>query len=336
MTIYYLGIDLGTSRTSISTSTGKRLTTRSCVGFPKDLISSKRFGNRPYLLGDEALDNRLGLNIIWPLSEGIIADVDRALESTGLILKHLVAESIPDKKPADKIYAAIGVPAQANLKNKKAIIDVTKSFIDKILIVSEPFAVGYSLDKFDETLIVDIGAGTSDLCRIHGSLPTEEDQISIPKAGNYLDGLLESKILSRYPSVQLSKRIITNIKEKYGFVDRASDPIIVTLTEAGIPKDYDLTDVIHESCLALTDAICESIQKLVASFDPEFQAKLRNNIIVAGGGSRLRGIDFAIEKSLKVYGGGKATCVHDAEFCGCNGCLKMVLEVPESMWDSID
>ncbi|MBF0547697.1 MAG: rod shape-determining protein [Candidatus Riflebacteria bacterium] len=335
MTIFYLGIDLGTSRTSISTSTGKRMTTRTCVGFPKDLISTKRFGNRPYLLGDDAQDNRLGLNLVWPLESGIITNHPKALESAGLILKHLIAEAIPDKKPEDKIYAAIGVPAQASLNNKKAIIEVTKTFIDKILIVSEPFAVGYSLDRFDETLIVDIGAGTSDLCRIQGSLPTAEDQISITKAGNFLDEVLTNNIQKKYPKVQLSSRIITNLKEKYGYVDGNVDPIMVTLTEAGIPKEYDLTEVIRESCLALTDSICFSVQQLVGSFDPEFQTKLRNNIIVAGGGSRLRGIDFAIEKSLKPYGGGRVTCVQDAEFCGCNGCLKMVLEVPESMWEKV-
>ncbi|MBF0410754.1 MAG: rod shape-determining protein [Candidatus Riflebacteria bacterium] len=336
MAIFYLGVDLGTSRTSISTSTGKRMTVRTCVGYPKDLISAKRFGNRPYLLGDEALDNRLGLNIIWPLADGVISETsDKALEATGLILKHIIAEAIPDKKPEDSIYAAIGVPANASFKNKNAIINVTKSFIDKILIVSEPFAVGYSIDRFDETLIVDIGAGTTDLCRITGSMPTEEDQLSITKAGNYLDDLLEKNILKIYPKVQLSRRVITNLKEKYGFVG-VGEPVQVTLTESGIQKEYDVSQAINDSCTALTDSICAAVQQLVASFDPEFQSKLRSNIVVAGGGSRLRGLDFAIEKSLKPYGGGKVICVHDAEYCGCNGCLKMILEMPESMWERID
>ena len=32
-------------------------------------------------------------------------------------------------------------------------------------------------------VVVDIGAGTTDLCRMHGAIPTEEDQITTSKAG---------------------------------------------------------------------------------------------------------------------------------------------------------
>jgi hypothetical protein len=42
----YLGIDLGTSRTSITTSTGSRETVWSYVGYPKDHVARKKFGGR--------------------------------------------------------------------------------------------------------------------------------------------------------------------------------------------------------------------------------------------------------------------------------------------------
>ena len=57
-----------------------------------------------------------------------------------------------------------------------------------------------------------------------------------------------------------------------------SDPVTVTLTEAGIPSRYDITDILRDACLKLTDPICAAIQKLVGSFDPDFQEKLRTNI----------------------------------------------------------
>jgi rod shape-determining protein MreB len=332
--IFYLGIDLGTSRTSVATSTGKRLTTRTCVGYPKDIISKKRFG-KDYLLGDCALDNRLGLNIVWPLAEGVIRESEKSLEATGLILRHIIAEAIPDKKESDKIYAGIGVPAQASLNNKRAIIDVTRDYIDKILIVSEPFAVAYSVDRFDETLIVDIGGGTTDLCRMHGAIPEKEDQVTLKIAGNFLDDVISKAILEKFPDVQLTPRIVRRIKEKYGYVSEVSEPVVVTLAQNGIPAEYDITDILRESCLKLTNPICEAIQRLVGTFDPDFQEKLRNNIIIAGGGSRLKGIDRAVEKSLRDYGGGNASTVQDAEYCGSIGALKMCMEMPEEYWEKI-
>lgn len=332
--IFYVGTDLGTSRTSIATSTGKRMSTRSCVGYPKDIISKKRFGKN-YLLGDEALDNRLGLNMIWPLAEGVIRENEQAIEATGLILKHIIAEALPDKTEADEIYAAVGVPAQASLNNKRAIVDITGDFIDKILIVSEPFAVAYSIDRFDETLVVDIGGGTTDLCRMHGAIPGAEDQLTLNVAGNFLDNIISEAILEKFPEVQLTPRIVRRIKEKYGYVSDVSEPVKVTLTEKGIPSEYDITEILRGSCLKLTDPICKAIQELVGTFDPDFQEKLRNNIIIAGGGSRLKGIDRAIEKSLQDYGGGNATTVQDAEYCGSIGALRMCMEMPEEYWEKI-
>jgi rod shape-determining protein MreB len=332
--IFHIGIDLGTSQTSIVTSTGKRLTTTTCVGYAKDVISRKRFG-KDYLLGEEALENRLSLDMIWPLADGVICEEDRALEATGLILKHIIAESLAEKQEDDKLYVAIGVPAQASIKNKKAILDVTKGFIDKIIIVSEPFCVAYSIDRFDECLIVDIGGGTTDLCRMHGSIPDDEDQLTLKFAGNFLDNELTKAILEKFPEVQLTPKIIRGIKEKYGYVSEISDLVKVTLTKRGIPAGYNITDILRECCLKLANPISEAIQDLVGSFDPDFQEKLRNNIVIAGGGSRLKGIDIAIEKSLHEYGGGNAICVQDAEHCGSVGALKMCIEMPEEYWEKI-
>ncbi|OAD22224.1 actin/actin family protein [Candidatus Thiomargarita nelsonii] len=273
--------------------------------------------------------------MVWPLADGVICEEDRALEATGLILKHIIAENLAEKPESDKLYAAIGVPAQASIKNKKAIIEATKDFIDKIIIVSEPFSVAYSIDRFDECMIVDIGGGTTDLCRMHGSIPDEEDQLTLKFAGNFLDNELTKAIMENFPEVQLTPKIIGAIKEKYGYVSEVSDPVKVTLTKRGIPAEYDITEILRECCLKLTNPISKAIQDLVGSFDPDFQEKLRNNIIIAGGGSRLKGIDIAIEKSLHEYGGGDATCVRDAEHCGSVGALKMCMEMPEEYWEKI-
>lgn len=330
---YYVGIDLGTSRTSIATSTGVRLTTISCVGYPKDVISQKRLG-KSYLLGQEALDNRLAVRMVWPLAEGVVREEDDAIEATRLILQDIIHKSLPDVEPG-KIHAAIGVPAKASIESKKLLINMSKDVVGKLLIVSEPFAVAYNLDRFDETLVIDIGAGTVDLCRIHGSLPDEDDQLTLKTAGNYLDGEITKEILGAYPGVQLTPQIIKKIKEKHGYVSNPLDKISVTLTEKGKPSQYDITKLMRECCLKLTDPICAAVQELVGEFDPEFQEKLRNNIVVAGGGSRLKGIDRAIEKSLQDYGGGEVTTVQDAEYCGAVGTLKMAMEMPPSYWEKI-
>ncbi len=333
-TTFHAGIDLGTSRSTIATSTGKRLSMLSCVGYSKDLIAKKRFG-KEYLLGEEALTNRLALDLEWPLADGVIRETPRAVESTRLILRHLIEQSLPERREGDAVFAAIGVPAQASINSKKILLQAAQPLVDKLLIVSEAFAVAYALDRFDECLIVDIGAGTTDLCRMHGSFGEEADQITLTTAGNFLDAELTQAILTAYPHVQLTPQIIKRIKEKYGYVHDVAEPVTVTLTTKGVPAEYDITEILRVSCLKLTQPISQAIQELVGSFDPDFQEQLRNHILIAGGGSRLKGIDRAIEKSLAAYGGGRAVCVDDAEFCGSMGALKMCADMPDEYWEQL-
>lgn len=332
--VYYVGIDLGTSRTSVATSTGVRMTVDTVVGYAKDMISKKRLGAN-YLLGKDAIKNRLALNMIWPMVNGVIQSEDsRNLEATRLIMMDVIHRAIPGIGSEDKVCAAIGLPARASMKNKADLLELTKGFLHKLLIVSEPFSVAYGLDRLDEVLVVDIGAGTSDLCRISGSLPKDEDQITLAIAGNYLDQIISEAILVKYPRVQLTPQIVKRLKEKYGYVI-SSEPIQVTLTEAGKPGTYDITDILGQCCSRFADPIFEAVRQLVGGFDPEFQHKLRNNIIVAGGGSRLRGIDRAIEHALIEYGGGDVTVVRDTEFAGAEGSLKLSVEMPDEYWEKL-
>jgi len=73
--VLYVGIDLGTSRTSIASSNGIRHSTYSVVGYPKDVVSRKLL-KRDVLFGDDALKNRLSLNFYRPLEKGVIKGSD--------------------------------------------------------------------------------------------------------------------------------------------------------------------------------------------------------------------------------------------------------------------
>ena len=64
--VLYLGIDFGTSHTSVAASNGVRETISSHVGYPKDVVSKKLL-KKDVLFGDEAMEKRLSLNFFRPL-----------------------------------------------------------------------------------------------------------------------------------------------------------------------------------------------------------------------------------------------------------------------------
>src|SRR5256885_15728078 len=71
--ILHVGIDLGTSRSSISASNGERFVVDSFVGWPADMVARKVL-KREVLIGHEAVANRSMLDLHRPLERGLLKE----------------------------------------------------------------------------------------------------------------------------------------------------------------------------------------------------------------------------------------------------------------------
>ncbi|MBI4577784.1 MAG: rod shape-determining protein [Planctomycetes bacterium] len=341
--VLYVGIDLGTSRTSVAASNGVRETVLSYVGYPKDVVSRKLL-KKDVLFGGEALERRLSLNLFRPLAKGVIkygemgngVDVQE-VESNRQAARDLIREAIARARPRkdELIYGVIGAPAQASIHNKKTMIDATREVLDAVMVCSEPFSVAYGLDILDDALVIDIGAGTTDLCRMHGTLPDAEDQITLTTAGDYIDQELHRRLQAHCRGASFSIEMVKDIKEKYSHVTDTSDPVRVELPVDGRPHTFDITEEVREACRSIVGPLVEALDKLVASFHPEFQHRLRNNVLLGGGGSQIRGLGRAIEEALQELGGGRVRTVEEPIYAGANGALKMAHDMPAEYWEQL-
>ncbi len=333
--IVFIGMDLGTSRTSITTSTGVRTTVWSYVGYPKDHVAKKKMGGRDIIYGEEALQNRLALNMFRPLAGSSIkrkgtkdtAETKKAIKD---LLDYVVSLA---KAPKDAtIYAIIGAPAEASVEGKATILEAAAESIDSVIVTSEPFCVAYGLGFLDDTLVVDIGAGTTDLCRLHGTMPQPEDQRTHEIAGDAIDTLFASLIKEKYPEAQFSINMVRQFKEKYSSVSTKMDEAVVEMPVAGKPTKFNVTELVYKAAYSIVPPTVAALQDLIATYDPEFQAKMRNHILLGGGGCQIKGLGLAIEKALEEYGGGKVVTVEEPQYAGSNGALKVALDMPEHFW----
>ena len=217
--VLYLGIDLGTSRTSVSASNGVRETVASYVGYPKDVVAQKLL-KKDVLFGADAVKHRLSLKFYRPLEHGVIKAADEKDDYDGNLraARDLIGEIIRLAQPRkdELVYAVIGAPAQAQINNKEAIIEAARESVDSVMLCSEPFAVAYGLDWLDDVLVIDIGAGTVDLCRMHGTMPEDADQITLNTAGDHVDSVLAELIRERHPEAQFTVQMVKDIKERHG------------------------------------------------------------------------------------------------------------------------
>ena len=118
-------------------------------------------------------------------------------------------------------------------------------FVHSLLVVSEPFAVAYGLDLLNNSMVIDIGAGTIDFCIMHGSIPTEEDQKTILTAGDYIDEQLFSYLNEKYPNSYFNKNMVRKYKEQYSFVGAVKSEIQVEIPVEGKPVMHDITHEIQ-------------------------------------------------------------------------------------------
>jgi len=331
--VLFVGIDLGTSRSSISAGNGQRQWIESYVGWPKDFVAAQVVG-KPVVFGSEVLEYRLSVDVCRPLQHGIIKEgIDRNEEAVKEIIRHLIELAGPT--PGQKIQAVVGVPSDSLKINKLAIRKAVAEFVDSLVVVTEPFSVAYSLGLLNNALVIDIGAGTTDLCIMHGTLPGEEDQRTLLQAGDYIDDQLFSYLQERYPRSTFNRNMVRQWKEQFSFVGESNEEIKVVMPVDGKPMLHDIKADMKRACESILPAIVEATTQMIARFDPEFQAKIRKNIVLAGGGSLIGGIAAYLQNALKEYGSSTVTCVKDPLFAGSDGALKLAQEMPAQYWEKL-
>ena len=330
----YLGIDLGSSRTSITSSTGLRETVWSYVGYAQDHVAKKKLGGRDVVFGKEAVDNRMAVHLVRPLAEGTFKMVGEDSDAGKKAVRDLLqyAVSLAKVPAGSTIFAVIGAPAEASVQGKAAIIEAASACLDSVIVCSEPFAVAYGLDFLDDTLVIDIGAGTVDLCRVHGTMPKAEDQRTHCTAGDSLDKSLSDNINQAFPEAQFSINMVRDFKERFSSVSKNMDTARVTMPVTGKPQEFDITQQVYDACYTMVPPTVAALQDLIATYDPEFQEKMRKNILLGGGGSQISGLGRSIEEALEEYGGGNVTTVEEPQYAGSNGALKIALDMPEDYW----
>lgn len=342
--ICYIGVDFGTFKTSVVCSNSQRAVFPTAVGWPKDYFARNVLG-RDVVFGEDLQEYELALNVVRPFERGVLkyldhntanvldAQGDRHAEAAKLLLEHVVSQVRPqDGAP---VYGVIGAPARASVKNKQVLLEAARDAFDAVVIVSEPFALACGMDKHSDTLVVDIGAGTIDLCPMFGTYPADEDQITIPLGGDLVDTEFLRRLCALYPDVQITTDMAREIKEKYGSVNDVDERAVVTLTANGRPKQYDVTQPLKAACQTLVQPIVGGVKELVAKLPPHFQHRMLKNILLGGGGSRLPGLDRMIEEGLQELGGAKVSRVYDSVFAGAIGALKLALTMPAGCWQTM-
>jgi len=307
-----LGLDFGTLESCILSKLSKPgsgqhfgILVPTVVGYPEEgILAGILPGNSEMLHGHEALANQLHLRLVHPLSDGVIQDLDSAKSFLGYLRNQVDPES------KSEALCVIGIPAVADEEAKHKLQEAARAVFDGVLLIPEPFLAALGMrdegrlqdpeykDPVSNSLFIDIGAGTTDFCIIQGYFPKPQDLLSMPFAGNEVDVILDQLIRESYPEVNLPISMIRGFKEDYSYAGEPESGIRVKVPVEGKPRKIEIGKQIGEACNRLVDEIAESLKQVIASASPQSVFSLLQNIIITGGGSRIRNIENELQQRL--------------------------------------
>ena len=346
-----VGFDWGTNKSCVyvaepgSSEASFNVVIPTLVGYASEgIVDGILPNNAKTLIGDEAVKYRNHLRMVQPMVDGVIDDLSASRD----FAKHIRSVIAPDA--GTELRAVIGMPANAERSARENLRQAVNGVFERVILIPEPFlaALGYRdearlgtagyVDPVSNSLFVDIGGGTTDVCLVQGYYPVANDQISFAFAGDKVDALIAEGIKKTYPDVQLSLHKIREIKEKHSFAGKPEAPVIVSVVVGGKMRKLDVTEAISAATDALLREIHEAVKALIVRSNSDTVVELMQNIILTGGGSRIRGLDTELQRLLTEEGfeSPRVLIVGDGykEYVA-KGALKAARQAKESQWQQI-
>ena len=294
-----IAIDLGTANTLVY------VRDKGIVLNEPSVVAIKNT-NKKVLAAGQAAKEMLGktpesITACRPMRDGVIAD----FELTESMLRYFIRKVHNNRRTLVAPRMIIAVPSGITQVERRAVIDSAKQAgaRDKPMTIMEPMAaaIGAGLPIHEPfcSMVVDIGGGTTEVAVI--TLSGAVFCRSIRIGGDEMDRAIVSYVKRKY-NLLIGERTAELIKMKVGTVmlDGESNSLEVKGRDlvTGVPKTVSLSDAeVNEALLETVANIVDVVRVALENTPPELSSDLVDKgIVMAGGGSLLKGLDRLLAK----------------------------------------
>jgi rod shape-determining protein MreB len=296
-----LAIDLGTANTLVY------LKGKGIVVNEPSVVAINKDDDKVLAVGKEAklmLGRTPGSIVaIRPMKDGVIAN----FEVTEAMLRHFILK-VHNRKRLVMPRIIISVPSGITQVEKRAVKDSAQSAgAREVYLIEEPMAAaigaGLPIEDPSGNMIVDIGGGTTEVAVI--SLSGIVYSRSIRVGGDEMDEAIVQYIKRKY-NLLIGERTAEEMKIEVGsaFPMEKKQTMEVKGRDlvAGLPKILVVSDEeVREALLEPVTAIVDAIKNALERTPPELAADIvEKGIVLAGGGSLLRGLDVLIREETEL------------------------------------
>jgi rod shape-determining protein MreB len=241
------------------------------------------------------------LETIRPLQDGVIAD----FKMTDGMLQGFINKINFSRMARPRMV--ICVPSGVTEVERRAVKDSgERANAREVYLIEEPVAaaigIGLDISQPIGNIIVDIGGGTTEIAVISLNGVVTKETIRI--AGDEMDESILQWFRNEH-KLEIGLGMSESIKKSVGSAMQMNTETISVRGRdlvSGIPKTIEVSsDEIRQALKDPVNAIVEAVKRCLEQTPPELAADiLERGIIVAGGGSLLRGIDQIIRERTNV------------------------------------
>ncbi|MCQ2523701.1 MAG: rod shape-determining protein [Lachnospiraceae bacterium] len=289
------GIDLGTSNIRIYNSADDS------IFIEKNMIAIENkknifaYGDSAFEMYEKAPGN---INISYPLSNGVIADINNMKTLVKFFITDLVGANM---KPADYYIA---VPTDVTEVEKKAFYDLIKESnvkARKIMVVEKAIADGLGMDidikNSQGVLVVDVGYNTTEITILSlGGIVLSK----LIKTGGYRFDEAIINAVRRELSLFIGYKTAENVKNNLNLLEAAKESAVVYGRDivTGLPVERKIpTNIVDEALNEHFAQIIDNIKVILERTPPELAADIyKHGIYLTGGGSLVNHLAEKIEK----------------------------------------
>ncbi|MFH1244894.1 MAG: rod shape-determining protein [Candidatus Omnitrophota bacterium] len=293
-----MGIDLGTANTLVFVKGA------GIVLCEPSVVAIQKGTSRVIEVGEEAkrmLGRTPGSIIaIRPMKDGVIAD----FEIAETMLRKFI-QKVHNRRVLVRPRMVIAIPSGITEVEKRAVKDSAEhAGAREVFLIEEPIAaaigVGLPIQEPAGNMIIDIGGGTTEMAVI--SLAGIVYAKSIRIAGDEMDAAIIEHLKKAY-NLMIGERTAEDIKIKIGSAYPLNEELTLEVRGrdlvAGLPKLITIgSEEIREALRIPISSILEAAKITLERTPPELSADLiERGIVLAGGGSLLRGLDKLISEA---------------------------------------
>lgn len=290
-----LGIDLGTLNTVVAKPSGDKF---DLYKIPSVVAVKKEDPSYVLAVGDDA-KSMLGrtpedIVAVRPLRKGVIESVAQA---EALLIYAMDRGSGDSMDTIDRIV--IGIPGDASEVEKNAVEEIgRKAGASYVLVISEGLAAaigaGLPIAEASGTMVIDIGAGSSDIVVI--SLGGITDIETVRLGGDNIDDNIVDKVKEMY-NVEIGIHEAEKAKIEIGMVNSGSDIEITRTTvigkdmESNKPKEVEIdSNLVAEAAEPVVAKLIEALAAILERMSSELISGVYKETVVVGGTSQLKGL----------------------------------------------